>query len=127
MEQEEKGVERGLAMETRTAIEEEFGMTESSSARASPGRIYFTTARLATPNPISTTASSLMRTTIPIYSSVTSRSRIPSTFVPIYEAITDNLRYALGQAPHHALIAQQTPLEHSTMSEQAPTSFQMLP
>lgn len=56
---------------------------------------------------------------MPIYSTMTTTSSIPSTLLPICDAITYTLRYALGQGQHPTLFTQQTTLAQSRMSAQS--------
>ena len=77
------------------------------------------------PTPILAIVSSSISTPMPIYSTLTTTSSIPSTLVPICEAITDTLRYALRQGPHPAMLIQQSALVQSTMSVQSPISIPM--
>ena len=78
------------------------------------------------PTLIPPTVSSSVPTLMPIYSTLTTSSPIPSTIMPICDAITNLFRISPRQGPHSEMFPRQSALVQSKTSVQSGISSQML-
>ena len=92
IEQQEQEEEIGDEAEVSVPTPEESPTAVLTIPTPNHDHTYSTTVSIATPAPIPPIVSSLARTQIPIYSTLTNTSPVTATTVPIWDAITPIMR-----------------------------------